>query len=381
MLTRNLTRKITERLTRKLTAPKAGGASDPWATALAEFDDGSEGVAFTFTDAANLYTDSARTTPVATAGDLIGSVTDESGNGHHASQSGAIRPAWNNGRGEFASDDYMVTDSVDLSGTDVVTTVMAVYKANDTYCTALLEQGLGASGTGRGFRVTGPPYNTGGGFGAYSNGSSAASAQNAPNSPAPIYAVVTTITRISTDTCVLRVNGQVAEVSSTDQGTGNYQAAALYLGAGDGGTNLWFGCNQYRVLSIGKELTEDALNAAEKAASASLPEGEVTIGAPKFTMLAIGDSLTYAVMSGVTANDAYVKVLDSRLSRVVYSVNAGVSSDTTSLMMARRWQMLRYATPNIAIIYGGTNDVSTGSTVQASPSPTTTTFSVASGLG
>ena len=205
------------------------------------FATGRKGVFYDFTDAANLFTDSARTTPVAIATDLIGSATDLSGNGYHASQAGVIRPAWNNGRAEFTSGDFLKATGVDFSGTDVVTFVAAVYKANDTSGTALMEHGLGAAASLPGVHMTGPSYSTGAGFGVLSRGTATASAQNAPNSPAPIYAVVTIICRISTDTCIVRVNGVVAEVAIADQGTGAFQLADLFIGAGYAGTNLWFG--------------------------------------------------------------------------------------------------------------------------------------------
>lgn len=355
-----------------------GGGSAPF-SAASVFAGGRKGVYYSYEDKANLFTDAARTTPVAVATDLIGSATDLSGNGYHASQSGVIRPAWNNGRAEFTSGDFLKATGVDFSNTDVVTFVAAVYKANDTNGTALMEHGLGAATSLPGARMTGPPYNTGGGFGAASRGTVLASAHNAPNTPAPVYAVVTIICRISTDTCIVRVNGVVGQVAITDQGTGTYQLADLFIGAGQGGTNLWYGGNHYQNLAIDKELTELELNNVENAFGLSVG---VTIGAPKFTILAMGDSLTVATgYAGVTAADAYVKQLDTRQARIVYSVNAGYSGDTTSKMMARKTELIRYATPNVLILYGGTNDAATASTVQASPTPTATAFAVGSGFG
>ena len=310
---------------------------------------------------------------------MIGSATDLSGNGYHAAQAGAIRPAWNNGRAEFTSGDFLKATGVDFSGTDVVTFIAAVYKASDTKAVSLMEHGLGVSGNQPGVRLSGPPYNNGGGFGATSNGTTLAGAQNAPNSPAPIYAVVTIICRISTDTCLVRVNGVVAEVSLSDQGTGNFQLADLFINAGFGGTNLWAISNHYQNLVIDKELTEVELNNVETAFGVSVG---VTIGAPKFTIAAMGDSFTYATGTpGVTANDAYVKQIDARQSRIVYSANLGESGDTTAEMMNRRWQLLRVGTPNMAIIYGSINDLAANTTVSASPTPTATVFTISGAFG
>jgi len=358
---------------RPLTAPGiGGGAFDP----ADVFATGRKGVFYDFTDAANLFTDSARTTPVAIATDLIGSATDLSGNGYHAAQAGAIRPAWNNGRAEFTSGDFLKATGVDFSGTDVVTIVAAVYKEVGASTRYICEHGSNA-GSEPGVTMTASPFSNASGFGVTSRGTALASANNAPNSPPPLYAVVTGIYRVSTDTCVLRVNGSVAEIATTDQGTGTYQNADLYVNAGADGTNFWFGSNQYKLLAIDKELLEDDLNDVENDFGDSVG---LTIGPAKFTLVAIGDSYTYGVNGGVTANQAYVKVLDSRLSRVTYSVNLGMSGESTSKLMTRRKELLRVATPNMAIIYGsGTNDPAT--TVAASPTPTTTTFSVASGQG
>lgn len=365
-------------ITRPITQAGAGGGGggvvpfDP----VSLFSGGRKGVFYDFTNKANLFTDAARTTPVVNAADLIGSATDLSGNNYHAAQAGSIRPAWNNGRGEFASGDFMTATGVDFSATGVVTAIVACYKANDTFATALLEHGLGASANQPGFRMTGPPYNSGGGFGCVSRGTATASAHNAPNSPAPIYAVVTIIANRNNDTCLVRVNGVVSEVATTDQGDGLFQLADFYVGAGFAGTHFWFGCNQYKALAIDYELAEDALNSVESNFGQSIG---VTIGQAKFTLVAMGDSYTYGVNGGVTANQTYVKQLDTRLSRVVWSVNLGISGQTTSNMMARRREMLRTGIPNMAIIYGGQND-SVTTTVQASPTPTSTVFTVGNGV-
>lgn len=340
------------------------------------FSGARKGFYYRFANKANLFTDSARTTPVAVATDLIGSATDLSGNSYHAAQAGAARPAWNNGRAEFSSGDFLKALNVDFSGTDVVTVVAAVFKDTGAGTRSIIEHGSNA-GSEPGVSLFASPFSGASGFGVNSRGTALAAANNSPNSPAPIYAVVTGIYRVSTDTCVLRVNGQVAEIATTDQGTGNFQLADLYVNAGADGTNFFFGTNQYALLGIDKELTEDDLNGVESDFGSLVG---VTIGPAKFTLTAMGDSYTYAINGGVTANQAFVKVLDSRLSRVTYSVNVGISGNTTGNMMARRWQILRVATPNMCTIYGGQND-SVTTTVQASPSPTTTTFSVAAGQG
>ncbi|WP_054529714.1 SGNH/GDSL hydrolase family protein [Erythrobacter sp. SG61-1L] len=95
----------------------------------------------------------------------------------------------------------------------------------------------------------------------------------------------------------------------------------------------------------------------------------------------IGDSLTHGVVADVTQDEAYPALLNDRLERIVHAINAGVQGDSTAEMMNRRTEIIADGTPDIVIIYGGTNDVSTGGTVQASPTPTDTTFAIETGKG
>lgn len=357
---------LRDAITRSLTSPGVGGEAF---TPNAAYFAGRPGAAYDAFLKDALYTDAARTTPVAIATDLIGSLSDGSGNGHHQAQAGSIRPSWNNSRAEFAILDYLESTGFDFTGTDTVTVIASIYKANDTNVTAICE--LGNVNSEAGFTLRAPANGTGGFYFA-SRGSALAAVSTAPADVAPVTAVLTGIGRISTDTCILRVNGTFAKSSIADQGTGNYGNHSLFLGSSLGST-LKQGCNIYRLAVLGWEPSEAELNNLEKWAA---EPAAITIGPAKFTMVALGDSLTYAVNGSVTANQAYVKQLDSRLARVVHSVNEGYSGDTTCRMMARRWQMIRQATPNIAIIYAGTNDVNTSDTVKASPTPTSTTFAL-----
>ncbi len=99
------------------------------------------------------------------------------------------------------------------------------------------------------------------------------------------------------------------------------------------------------------------------------------------SIVSIGDSLTDGVVADVTQDEAYPALLAVDLAAVVSSLNKGVQGDSTAEMMSRRADIVADGTPDIAIIYGGTNDVSTVGTVQASPAPTATTFSIETGKG
>lgn len=77
---------------------------------------------YDFSDAATLYTDSARTTLVTADGDPIGGVTDKSNNGYHAIQStGSLRPTYKsniqNGKSVARSDggDCLVATAVTVN--------------------------------------------------------------------------------------------------------------------------------------------------------------------------------------------------------------------------------------------------------------------------
>lgn len=107
------------------------------------------------------------------------------------------------------------------------------------------------------------------------------------------------------------------------------------------------------------------------------------------TMAALGDSHTFNETTGLVAADFHPAKLEINLRRAgvwVNVLNLGNSGFNTGEVLARALSSVTPgAAPNtIGLIYAGTNDAvggSTASTVQASPSPTTTTFSVEAGKG
>jgi lysophospholipase L1-like esterase len=105
------------------------------------------------------------------------------------------------------------------------------------------------------------------------------------------------------------------------------------------------------------------------------------MAAQTFTFAATGDSLTHGVAGTVTQDEAYPALLNNRRAEIVVSNNVGVHGDTTAKMLVRKWDMFKLGRPNILTIYGGTNDLSTPTTVQASPTPTATVFAVEAGKG
>jgi hypothetical protein len=249
-----------------LADPLAPGFGDGLSAAVkALFASGEKGVMFDLVNAANLYTDSARTTLVSASGDGIGSATDLSGNGKHASSAGSARPTWNSaGYATFdAFDDYLQTAAIDFSATDAVTVVACIRKSTDAAAGVVAELG--------------PVYTTAGGFlllapGSAgqatvlygSSGSVGSTFGNATGQTAPLTLVATGESKISADQCALRINGAAAASSSTDQGSGNYRNAVLNIGARNGGASTFLNGRIYRLLVIGRALTTTERNTAER---------------------------------------------------------------------------------------------------------------------
>lgn len=100
-------------------------------------------------------------------------------------------------------------------------------------------------------------------------------------------------------------------------------------------------------------------------------------------LLGVGDSHTYNVSYGQNRRDFYPARLDvgMRTATRLASINYGVSGDTTSKIITRLSNVTEAGYGAVAVIYVGTNDLNAATTVQASPAPTTSTFSVGAGKG
>jgi lysophospholipase L1-like esterase len=98
-------------------------------------------------------------------------------------------------------------------------------------------------------------------------------------------------------------------------------------------------------------------------------------------LTAVGDSHTYNIDYGVTEAQFYPRRIAAALGDKKIALNFGVSGNTTGNMVGRLAAITAPGKPDVAVIYGGTNDNSGATTVQASPAPTTTAFTVASTFG
>lgn len=372
-----LTRAITQSLTRNLTDPGLGGGTLTQQVVARLTALGGWAWDASAASVGTNYQEAARTNLVTTASQNIGSITELRGSGLHLTQPTAgTRPVWDGTGCLHASGKWLLTANVDCTGTDTAWSCASLTKSSDASGTTDCEIGGINGGGAAGFSTYVVPYSSGAGFGAIAKGSgSLASVNDAPTYPSPQTRVLSGLGRVSTDTCTFSVDNVVsAAAPSTDQGSGNYGNAPIYVGAGYNGTNRYFGYKWYRRVVTLFEPSE-----ADKLLFQRWCAEPVAITIPQtFVLTAMGDSYTYAINGGVIASQAYVKQLDTRLSKVVWSENLGLSGNTTSNMWERRWQLLRAGTPNMAILYGsGSNDVN--GAVQASPAPTSTVFSVATG--
>lgn len=152
----------------------------------------------------------------------------------------------------------MATSAIDFSAGDKMTVFAAVRKLSDAARGMLVE--LGVSPASGAFRLEAP----GGAASNYvvaTGGSSQTSATATPYA-APITSIITGIGSISTDQCVIRVNGSQAASSASDQGTGNYSNNPLYIGS-RGGSGLYFKGNFYDLAIVAAELPVATIAAVE----------------------------------------------------------------------------------------------------------------------
>lgn len=94
----------------------------------------------------------------------------------------------------------------------------------------------------------------------------------------------------------------------------------------------------------------------------------------------IGDSFTLNSGNGLVPDQFYTYQAQKRLADLRIR-NFGISGNTTAQMVGRMTALIFYEIPDFVFIYGGANDSLSAnqSTVQASPTPSSTVFAVASG--
>lgn len=219
-----------------------------------------------------LWQDTARTTPVAAAGQSVASwaLTTASGLIYATQATAASRPTYQvdgNGRGFLlfdGVDDSLSTSAINFSGTDKVTAIAAVRKLSDAARGMVLELATGASAS---FRIEAPP----GASATYAFGSlgtTVALATSPASFASPDTAVLTGLGDIAGDVAILRRNGTQVASSVVDQGTGNYGNASVFIGR-RGGSSLPFNGRVYGLLVRGAATSGGLLTSAEGWANAT----------------------------------------------------------------------------------------------------------------
>lgn len=174
--------------------------------------------------------------------------------GIHATAAGTKRPTYQidaSGRPYLSFDgvdDALVTSTI-TPGTDKVQVFAGVRKLSDAATAIVAEMGSGAGGQAiNKIAVLAPRA---GGFPTYgfqSLGSGTTGDAATSNTyAAPITNVLTCIGDIANDVAILRANGTQAATSAADQGTGNYLAYPLYIGA-RAGTSTFFNGRLYGLI-------------------------------------------------------------------------------------------------------------------------------------
>lgn len=246
--------------TRGMRRNKTGGA---WSPAFL-FAAGEQGGWWDPSDFLTMFQDTAGTTPVTATGQSIALIRDKSGRGNHRTQATAgSRPTLQQDASGFyylsydGVDDFMVTGSVDFTGTNKASIVTGIYKTSDATTQVVLELSADASAT--------PAFNiiipTAALYRARFTGTLSATIDSG-TATAPIAAVVTAAADIAAPSQLIRVNG--AQVSgATTMGAGNFSNNPIYFGR-RAGASLPFAGREYQTIIRGAASTADAISQAER---------------------------------------------------------------------------------------------------------------------
>lgn len=234
------------------------------------FANNEQGFAYDPNDLSMMYQDAAGTIPVTGAGQPVGLVKDKSGRNNHAYQSGSSsRPILqrNATTGAYylafdGVDDFLQTNNIDFTTTDAVGLFAAVKNISTNPYQNIVELSASASVSNGTFLLRCPQESLRPLY--LSRGTIAAQTGILSTTPDLLAGMVlSSQSKISTDTLRLRVNGVLNSIS-TDQGTGTYSNHPIYIGM-RGGTSLPFNGHLYSLIGIGRLATDSETLALEKA--------------------------------------------------------------------------------------------------------------------
>lgn len=219
-------------------------------------------------DVSTMFQDDAGTVPVTAPGQTVGRILDKSGRGNHLTQATlSKRPLYQVDSGGYSylqfdgSDDWFVSPTI-TPGVDEAQVFAGVYKASDVGTGNIAETSASVNVNNGAIRVFAPIAGSAN-AGMQTRGTATAASVSAASYPAPLKMVLAAIGDISADTAVFRVNGAQAASVTTDQGTGNYLAYPMYVGARAGTSNFFNGRIYSLIVRFGANLNAAAIGATE----------------------------------------------------------------------------------------------------------------------
>lgn len=236
------------------------------------FANNEQGFAYDPNDLSTLYQDAAGTIPVTGAGQPVGLILDKSGRNNRAYQTvSASRPILqrNATTGAYylefdGADDFLRTNNIDLTVTDKISLFAGVRKLSDEAAGILAELSPFSTLNNGTFALYAPASNAATKFQYLSRGTASSFVQAiSTDFNAPSSAILTGISAIQSDNCMLRVDSKVINTSTTDQGAGNFGNYPLYIGR-RAGTSLPFNGHLYSLIGIGRLTTDSETIALEK---------------------------------------------------------------------------------------------------------------------
>jgi hypothetical protein len=230
------------------------------------FANGEQGFAYDPNDLTTMFQDAAGTVPVTGAGQSVGLILDKSGRGNHARQTtSASRPILrqNATTGAYylefdGSDDFLVTNSIDFTGTNEVSLFAGVRKLSDVGNQLIVELSSNADVLGMAFKLS-----------TESNGSTYFVVKGTSPSfigrvdKSPVTLTFAAKASFSPSRISLNVNGNTLSPKTDSMGSGNFGNYPLYIGR-RAGTSLPFNGHIYSLICIGRLTTDAETTAIEK---------------------------------------------------------------------------------------------------------------------
>ena len=136
------------------------------------------------------------------------------------------------------TNDALATPAIDWTGTDSLMALCNVLKVSDA-AQGMVYETTASSAANNGSMFISAPAAASATFSAGSRGTALATATSAASYAAPNLACLRFDADVSADSVALLRQAASIATSATDQGTGNYSSAALYIGA-RAGTSLFF---------------------------------------------------------------------------------------------------------------------------------------------